>query len=329
MLLSSVIQPRCFEINWELSYKCNYNCYYCYTEQDTREVTYAGAQFILKQIDKLFDVDLDVQKIFCILGGEPTIHPDFLKILDYISKNVKNFDSLVLSSNASRSESFHHDMAKIMQTDSRMVYSPTFHPSQGMIEDMVNKCLLVQSYGVSAPIKLMADINYFDDFKNAVDYVLSKTNLAFTIKMLHKHLYTDSKQIDYLRELIKHDRHYDYMVRQYYLDQDQIVERLCSRVDMVLNDELNYTGYYCNKWQFLNVNNLGLVLPLCKVDYSKHDLSNGILIVDKNLDMIKEHIFKTCRCKNNTNTPCHCIIAPKFKLDYEYLVNEKDSTWIR
>ena len=67
----------------ELSMKCNYNCVYCYTSQqvpDSNDMSYQEITDIIAQAK-----ELGARKII-ILGGEPTIYPDFFRVVDYINE---------------------------------------------------------------------------------------------------------------------------------------------------------------------------------------------------------------------------------------------------
>lgn len=71
----------------QLTHDCNYNCYYCYDKGNRlmRKKETLKLQFIQmfllnfkETINESFEISL--------LGGEPTLHPDFIKILEILSK---------------------------------------------------------------------------------------------------------------------------------------------------------------------------------------------------------------------------------------------------
>jgi len=63
--------------------RCNSRCRYCLYEDKTLILPYES---ILKVVDEA--LDLGIQSV-TITGGEPTLHPDFLRIINYItSKNL-------------------------------------------------------------------------------------------------------------------------------------------------------------------------------------------------------------------------------------------------
>ncbi len=80
-----------FIFAWELNNVCQYRCSYCYAnewlEKDFNE-KYSG---IYKNVLTKIKL-LDIKKISYdleLLGGEPTIHPNFFDILSFINKLKK------------------------------------------------------------------------------------------------------------------------------------------------------------------------------------------------------------------------------------------------
>ena len=73
---------RLLTMEIEPSMKCNYSCRYCYASHNSTEEPTLSYEEIIKIINS--SKELGVRKII-ILGGEPTIYPHFLEIIDYIN----------------------------------------------------------------------------------------------------------------------------------------------------------------------------------------------------------------------------------------------------
>lgn len=95
-----------FRVQWSLTNKCNYNCYYCNSNNNKENFS------DLLTVEKIIDFINILSKIknvdIRLFGGEPTIHPHFKKILtDIETKNI------LLWTNLSQSESFFESIKNI------------------------------------------------------------------------------------------------------------------------------------------------------------------------------------------------------------------------
>lgn len=79
-LLSSEIKS---EFCWlEITSKCNQNCIHCFMADDLNK-NFITFEKLKECIDGLYELGV---KTIALSGGEPTLHPDFLDILEYINK---------------------------------------------------------------------------------------------------------------------------------------------------------------------------------------------------------------------------------------------------
>lgn len=130
--------------------KCNYNCWYCY-DKEFRENKDLDINLIKKYIDTLQE-NIDIQ----LIGGEPTLHPQFKEIMNilYINKHINSIDIISNGSNSFLyfqdlflkyknklhiSFSYHHDVCDYEIFKQKMknlfIYKYNFHISY-MIEDI-------------------------------------------------------------------------------------------------------------------------------------------------------------------------------------------------
>ena len=113
-----------------LTEKCNNNCIFC-SDLPFRN---KGGYMPLKEIQKTIDDSSDENLSLEIGGAEPTIHPDFFKILDYLNKKFKkiiiitncrvfSYDSFVdqikKNENISVKSSLHSNTAEIHDSITR------------------------------------------------------------------------------------------------------------------------------------------------------------------------------------------------------------------
>lgn len=109
-------------IDWRLSNVCNFNCSFCpdnFKDGTKRPLAYES---YIKLIDRLVDTDKHVW--FQFTGGEPTLYPKLIDLLQYI-KNKKGFTSMI--SNGSRTIRWWKELADLNVLD-RLYLS--YHPEQ-------------------------------------------------------------------------------------------------------------------------------------------------------------------------------------------------------
>jgi len=114
--------------SWELIDMCQYNCSYCSAInfnvnkfKDQPHLKTAWKVFIralsLKSMKASFTVE--------ILGGEPTLHPDILNIVDKLCSNEKCL-KVELITNLAKPLSFYQKFNKL--GNNRLVIQPSYHP---------------------------------------------------------------------------------------------------------------------------------------------------------------------------------------------------------
>ena len=67
----------------EITSKCNLECKYCFAGSGIYNSTELPYKSIVEAIDNLMTLG---NMHFLIMGGEPTLHPDFLRIIEYIKR---------------------------------------------------------------------------------------------------------------------------------------------------------------------------------------------------------------------------------------------------
>lgn len=87
------VRPQVFHVDWELTLKCNLDCGYCNSHDNSRKhpslkECFDTVDFLLEYADINFiDSALENKKvIFNLFGGEAIYHPNFIDIVEYIRK---------------------------------------------------------------------------------------------------------------------------------------------------------------------------------------------------------------------------------------------------
>jgi len=96
-----------FTVSWLLGRYCNYRCSYCwpYARSDSKD--HRPTELCLKTIDEIKRQarERNFNSFhFSLSGGEPTFHPGYIDILNYLNDDVDNtnYTSVHMTSNMSR-----------------------------------------------------------------------------------------------------------------------------------------------------------------------------------------------------------------------------------
>ncbi len=153
---------------------CNYHCEYCYRRAEPgwgKILDLQKISAIIKDID-LLDKPFEV----VYLGGEPTLHPNFEKILS-LTYETKNLYSFAIITNLKTLKPNHLKLYEKM--NNKLIVNVTFHPSQCNIE-MFKKNLLELSKAVSVSVNVMlVSPNYKNEIFDIAEFMI-KNNIPFT-----------------------------------------------------------------------------------------------------------------------------------------------------
>lgn len=95
-----------FTVSWLLGRFCNYHCSYCWDHGRSDTKDHRPTELCLKTIDKIKDQARGRgfnSFHFSLSGGEPTLHPGYLQILQHLADDVTNtnYTSIHMTSNCS------------------------------------------------------------------------------------------------------------------------------------------------------------------------------------------------------------------------------------
>jgi organic radical activating enzyme len=90
-------------VDWDISSRCNYNCYYCTPESHDGKINFPDitvAKKVVEKIEKEYSSCKEFA-VYNLLGGEPTIWNDLPEFSKYI-KSINNKNILQLLTNGNR-----------------------------------------------------------------------------------------------------------------------------------------------------------------------------------------------------------------------------------
>lgn len=135
-----------FKVNWILTRRCNYKCSYCCATK--RNMEYTLFENLKLAVDKI--VKNPKRKSISLTGGEPTLHPEIARLVEYILKhdNTQIRKQLYNYTEASMNMwdgiySFGENKPFMIYRDG-MVYVRTYkHPDKKKTKPRTNKKVLV------------------------------------------------------------------------------------------------------------------------------------------------------------------------------------------
>lgn len=168
-----------FTVSWLLGRFCNYRCSYCwpYARSDSKD--HRPTELCLKTIDEIKSQarERNFNSFhFSLSGGEPTFHPGYIDILNYLNDDVDNtnYTSIHMTSNMSRSlRWFKDEYCPAVSKFHRASITASLHTEHvdtpEKMQDFADKLILCQQHDVQVTINMVMVPEWFDsDFENAL-----------------------------------------------------------------------------------------------------------------------------------------------------------------
>ena len=168
-----------FTVSWLLGRFCNYRCSYCwpYARSDSKD--HRPTELCLKTIDEIKRQarERNFNSFhFSLSGGEPTFHPGYIDILNYLNDDVDNtnYTSVHMTSNMSRSlRWFKDEYCPAVSKFHRASITASLHTEHvdtpEKMQEFADKLILCQQHDVQVTINMVMVPEWFDrDFENAL-----------------------------------------------------------------------------------------------------------------------------------------------------------------
>jgi len=148
------IVPTVKHIVWFLGKRCNYDCSYCgphWHDAVSPFVNFDKCKIFIDQIDKqLVDQDNTIKWSFG--GGEPTVDPSFLPMLEYLRKK-QSTEHISFVTNGSAPLAYLKTVAKLVDV---IIFSLHLERSDNEINRTINKILHIEkNYNLFISVNLM------------------------------------------------------------------------------------------------------------------------------------------------------------------------------
>lgn len=132
------------QILWDLGRRCNYDCSYCWPSVHNNRESWKDTNTIINTIDLLVKHWGESKQIrWNFGGGEPTMHPDFLEILQKLNDTRQ---WVLVTTNGSRSSKFWKQAAPLINTVNMSAHFESMDKIPGNAERFIDNCKIIMEH---------------------------------------------------------------------------------------------------------------------------------------------------------------------------------------
>ena len=167
-----------FTVSWLLGRFCNYRCSYCWPYARSDRKDHRPTELCLKTIDSIKEQARGNgfnSFHFSLSGGEPTFHPGYLDILNYLANDVgnTNYTSVHMTSNCSRPMKWFEQYVEVAKPFHRASITASLHTehvnTKDKMQDFADKLIFCQEHDIQITINQVMVPEWFErDWENAL-----------------------------------------------------------------------------------------------------------------------------------------------------------------
>lgn len=173
----SLLYRDIFTVSWLLGRFCNYRCSYCWPYARSDKKDHRPTELCLKTIDEIKDQARQNGFNgfhFSLSGGEPTFHPGYLDILNYLADDVPNtnYTSIHMTSNCSRNSKWFEKYVETAKAFHRASITASLHTeyvnTTKKMQEFADKLHFCQEHDIQITINMvMVPENFWHDYDRA------------------------------------------------------------------------------------------------------------------------------------------------------------------
>lgn len=146
-----------FCVSWLLGRYCNYNCSYCWPYARSDEKDHRPTELVISTLDEIKRQARERgfnSFHFSFSGGEPTLHPGYLKVLEHYASDAgnSNYQSCHMTSNISPGIGWFKKYVKVTENLHRVSVTASFHREFAKKEAFADKLVFLQENDVHVTI---------------------------------------------------------------------------------------------------------------------------------------------------------------------------------
>jgi hypothetical protein len=165
----SLLYRDTFNVSWLLGRFCNYKCSYCWPYARSDKKDHRPLEILLSTMDEIkrqargngFN-----SFHFSFSGGEPTLHPGYLKLLEYYSNDSENanYQSCHMTSNLSPGIGWFNKYIAATKDLHRVSITGSWHREYGVKEDFRDKIIHLQENDIHVTVNIVMVPEWFDEY---------------------------------------------------------------------------------------------------------------------------------------------------------------------
>lgn len=283
-----------FEVSYELTNKCNLRCLHCLNSSGNEDPAALPTEKIFQLIDDLKKIN--VTKMY-LTGGEPSLHPDFNAIVNYIkSKDIE----IALASNGM---DIADKISIIKETISNVSVSldgigelhDKFRGTQGSFDNLIKSISLLRSNGIKVRISSMVWRENIDQLEQMI--LLAKEMGVYRIHF--SMLVSAGRAADNVNEIALADDDYEKVIEKIH----KLIEKYSGEdilVSVIRDKHIDCESDSCQGGErILHINDRGDVFPCswiakCSLanDYQSHWVAGSIESCFKKANLLQSLVQK-------------------------------------
>lgn len=176
-----------FSVSWLLGRFCNYRCSYCwpYARSDTRDHRPVELNMLTMDEIKRQSRERGYNSFhFSFSGGEPTVYPDYLRLLEHYSDDTENcnYQSVHMTSNISQGMRWFERYIDATKHLHRVSVTASWHREHGIkqgdlkghTERFADRLVLLQENDIQVTVNTVMVPEWFDVLYSEAEYFLGR-----------------------------------------------------------------------------------------------------------------------------------------------------------
>jgi MoaA/NifB/PqqE/SkfB family radical SAM enzyme len=164
----SLLYSDLFCVSWLLGRFCNYKCSYCWRHGRSDKPDHRPTALVISTLDEIKKQARERgfnSFHFSFSGGEPTLHPGYLEIIEHYCKDVENtnYQSLHMTTNLSVSLDMYKKYAQISKDLHRVSITASWHPEFAKREPFLEKLLYCMENDIQITVNMVMVPERFDE----------------------------------------------------------------------------------------------------------------------------------------------------------------------
>jgi len=171
----SMLDTDLFTVSWLLGRYCNFKCSYCWAHGRSDKKDHRPTELCLKTIDRIKEqarANGYNSFHFSLSGGEPTLHPGYLDILDKLVFDLNNttYTSIHMTTNMSKHLEWFKEYLKRANQFDRASITASYHREFSDKKLFANKILFLKDNGIYPTVNIVMVPENFNELYQTARY---------------------------------------------------------------------------------------------------------------------------------------------------------------